>query len=206
MSFKTILTVAALLCLFSCSSKKGSNKSFGYVIDKNIKAEVEKRITKEEGMILGQMDVRLLENDMEVQSTFGKDKKIPFFTMTSVNKDLISISGIAGMFSGFGFELYIQGDSCGVFLYITTDDPEIYKAEKTDTAYKGGLLVPTRNSKVILSRMPNPKELSASKPLEGYVEFESKEFYQKSDDGDEDKKIKMFIKAYFKTEEITSHR
>ena len=205
MLFRNCIYIIAFLCPLSCTSQQDNIKPGKYLVDKNILQKVEKFVKNEEGMLVGQMDIRVLENDKEVQNTFGTDKKVSFFTTTNISNDIIMISAHAGMFAGFGFELYIWKDSCVVLFDIATDDPDIYKLNKTDSTYKTGVQVPTISSKVILSRTPDPKGISKSNPLEVCVELESGEFYEKSE-RNEDKKLKFFITAYFKTEDINKYR
>jgi hypothetical protein len=170
-----------------------------YTINPEVKAKAEKSLKKDGEILMGQMDIKIFENDSIILNTFDSTRKIPFFIRANIYGNVISINGFAGLFSGFGFVLNIKGDSCQVLFNITTDDPEIYRLDSTDE-YKAGLIVPASSSKVLLSEKPDTKILSASHPLAGYIELESWHYFEKSKKSD--KKYKVIIKSYFKTGKI----
>jgi hypothetical protein len=200
MALRSITYPLILLQFLSCNAQTEHIPAGTYGIDPSIKTAVDKSIKKDGNMVLGHMDIKMFEDDKEIHNTFNTDKKIPFLTRTNIYGDIISISGFSGMFAGFGFILNIRGDSCEIFFNIATDAPNVYKLNATDTTYTSGLLVPTTSSKVILSEKPNIKALTKFKPLDGYVEFESREYYEKSNG--KDKRFKIAIKTYFRTDEI----
>ena len=202
MEFRNILCLFIASISLSCNGQKENSGPGTYQVDPSITTAALKSIKMEDGMAMGQMDIKMFENDKEIQNTFDSPRKMPFITRADTQTDLISISGFAGMFAGFGFELYIKGDSCQVFFHIATDEPEIYKLNLADTVYKTGLLVPCVSSKLILSKKPTRKNMWGSgESLSGYLELESQEFYERSDAG-KDNKFRVIIKTYFTVHQL----
>src|SRR5262245_60243599 len=106
------ILLATILIFHSCTHR---DKPGTYRIDSSIKSKVEKKLKKEGELVLGQMDLRIIENGKEIQNTFEGDKKIPFFTTMNSQGGNALITGHAGIFSGFGFHLIIVGDSYQVY-------------------------------------------------------------------------------------------
>lgn len=200
MKFQNLLHITILVQTFSCNAQTKDIALGTYAVDPSITTAATNSIKMDGTMPLGQMDIKMFENDKEIHNTFNTTKKIPFLTRTNIYGDVISLTGFAGMFAGFGFMLNIRGDSCEIFFLVKTDDPYIYKLNITDSVYKTGLLVPCTSGKIILSKKPDGKTLTQTNPLEGYIELESQEYYQKADGHDD--KFKVLIKTYFKTAEV----
>lgn len=191
---KTAIAIVILL-LISASLYSQINDSpiVKYLVDKSIKDSIDVNTETHNNVTMGKMECIMIANDDTLFDSHKKGKKISFFVMPFLSHDSIQLLGFAGMFAGFGFNALIKGDSCQIYHYVKTDDSEIYKLNKTDTTYSIGLNVPSIKSKLILT---NKLEYKEGESIEGFVELESREYYEKAN-GIE-KKYRIYIRAYFK--------
>lgn len=170
-----------------------------FSIDSTIRPAIDQSIAKGEYAALPTLDLQMFVNNEEVINTFEKEKKVQFLTQAYYERDTLYILGFIGMFSGVGFYLDLYGDSSRVTLYATTDGPEVYKLNETDTTYQRGLSVPAKSCNLTLTKVP---EYMEGEIVEGLVTLDSREFYSKSHKEQRDDKIQAKISAYFRTEPI----
>ena len=189
---------ASLFLLTSCSQAQQDNTN--YKVDSNIKETVDKQTSATNGVAMGHMEVKMFENDSLIIDTYGKDKKLEFFTMTTIKKDTIHIIGFAGMFAGFGFYLDLFKDSCSI-THLAKSDAEIYKMNKSDTILTFGLSVPCPQKNLTLVNKPTFKE---GEIIEGILELTSQDYWEVANG--HERKYRMQLKAYFKTEGVKKEK
>ena len=100
------------------------------------------------------------------------------------------------MFVGFGFYLDLFKDSCTI-THLAKSDAEIYKMNKTGTTLTFGLSVPCPYKTLILVEKPAFKE---GETIEGILELISQDFWEVANG--QEKKYRMQLKAYFRTDPI----
>ncbi len=194
-----VIIIVFSLFLSSCGQGQTTSKS-DYKIDNNVQSQVDKQTTSSNGVAMGKMEIRMFENDSLLFDTYGKDKKIEFFTMTTLQNDTIHITGFAGMFAGFGFYLDIFGDSYEL-TYLAKSDAEIYKYNKSDTTLTFGLSVPCSETSLTLVSKPTFKQDDI---ISGVLELKSKDFWEVSNG--KEKKYRIELRAYFKTGKIENRK
>ena len=182
----------------TCSQAQQDNTN--YKVDSDIKEKVDKQTSSTNGVAMGQMEVKLFENDSLIFDTYGKDKKLEFFTMTTIKNDTIHIIGFAGMFAGFGFYLDLFKDSCTI-THLAKSDAEFYKLNKSDTALTFGLSVPCPYKNLTLVNKPTFKE---GEIIEGIIELTSSDYWEVANG--HEKKYRMQLKACFKTEGVKQEK
>jgi hypothetical protein len=185
--------------------------SGGFVVDPNIKTEVEKNISKSE---FGSMQEKLLiynnrmffdlyEDDNLKISTKGKDTKQVFKSFYYWQGDTLGINGAFGLFEGIGFTIKLINGKATLFHMLASDEfPSYAYNEKDNLIFR--LEVPCTDTKIILSELPDSTKKQI---VYGYVEFKSGEYYQSngSADGQEilpRKKIRTDMKIYFKSSNL----
>jgi hypothetical protein len=195
MKRRQILTTAFLLLFFSCGYGQTTSK-LGYKIDSNISDQLYKQTNSTSGVSMGKMEIKMFEYDSLIIDTYDKDKKIEFFTMTSLVNDTVHIVGFAGMFTGFGFYLDIYKDDYKI-TYLAKSDAEIYKYSKADTTLTFGLSVPCSETSLTLISKPTFK---LDDIIAGIVELKSLDFWEVSNWREE--KYRIELRAYFTTGKI----
>jgi len=193
-----ILIFTLLFSLTSCLQAQQDNTN--YKVDGNIKETVDNQTSSTNGVAMGHMEVKMFENDSLIFDSYGKDKKLEFFTMTTIKNDTIHIIGFAGMFAGFGFYLDLFKDSCTI-THLAKSDAEIYKLNKSDTTLTFGLSVPCPYKTLTLVNKPTFKE---GEIIEGIIELTSQDFWEVANG--HEKKYRMQLKAFFKTEGVKQEK
>lgn len=184
-----------LSLLHSAAALYAQQNNTGYKIDSSIKELVDSHTNSSNGVAIGHMEIRMFMDDSLFLDTYGKEKKIDFFTMTTFRKDTIEIIGFAGMFIGFGFYLDLFKDSCAITHLAKSDMPS-YKLNRSDTTLSFSLSVPCPEKSLTLVRKPSFKE---GEVIEGMIELTSRDYW--SAGNGREIKFRMQLKAYFKTEE-----
>ena len=189
------------ILLFSLTGwSQAQEDNIKYKVDSNIKETVDKQTRSTNDVALGQMEIKMFENDSLIFDIYGKDRKIEFFTMTTIKNDTIHIIGFAGMFVGFGFYLDFFKDSCTI-THLAKSDAEIYKMNKSDTTLTFGLSVPCPHKTLTLVNKPTFKE---GEIIEGIIELTSQDYWEVSNG--HERKYRMQLKAYFKTEGVKQEK
>ena len=192
------ISTLLLIVLSSCGQTPKSIDNGAYVVDPSIKARVEKKAKSFEGVTMSSMDFKMFENDNIVADTYAKGKSVDeFMTMTSLDGDTINITGFMGMFAGFGYQIALFKDTCIVRFFMKSD-AEIYKLNKTDSL-TFGVSVSCKTYKLTLTNKPTFKK---GEIIEGIIELMSNEYYEVAN-GNE-RKYKMQLTGYFKTEPLTT--
>ena len=187
-----------LSSLTSCGQTQKVIDNISYIIDNSIKSKIDKKVKSFDGVSMSSMDFKMFENDSVVADTYSKGKSIDeCLTMCSLEKDTINITGFIGMFAGFGYQITLLKDTC-IIRYFMKSDARIYKYKKTDSL-NFGVSVPCKTYKLILTKKPTFKK---GEIIEGIIELTSDEYYE-VDNGNE-KKYKMQLTGYFKTEPLMS--
>jgi len=194
-----IIIIVFSLFLSSCGQGLTTSKT-GYNVDSSIQYQVDKKTMSSNGVAMGKMEIRMFAKDSLLFDTYGKDKKIEFFTMTTLVNDTIHITGFAGMFAGFGFYLDIFNDSYEL-TYLAKSDAEIYKYNKADTTLTFGLSVPCSETSLTLVIKPT---FNQDDIISGILELKSMDFWEVSNG--KEKKYRMELRAYFKTGKIENRK
>ena len=196
---KNFTIIPVLFFLFTNSSKAQFDKT-NYIVDRNIKENIDKHTSLTNGVAIGHMEVKMFENDSLIFDTYGKEKKLEFITMTTIKNDTIHIIGFAGMFAGFGFYLDLFNDSCTI-THLAKSDTEIYKLNKSDTTLSIGLSVPCLQKSLLLVSKPIFKE---GEVIEGIIELTSQDYWELTNG--QERKYHMQLKAFFKTEGVKQEK
>ncbi len=106
------------------------------------------------------------------------------------------ILALAGAFNGMGFQLNMFDQKYQAFFYVKAEAP-IFKLHASDTTYSPYLYVPCKHKKLVVAQHP---EYSSTETMHGMLELSSIEFYERSDDGN-DQKYRAELKAYFSYKE-----
>jgi hypothetical protein len=168
-----------LLVLFSISlnscaqeNKKDTLASRrGYTIDNSLKKVIEK---KKLDVSRAALDIQWLENNKEAAFPLS-GKGMSCYTFYTLNNDTIRITAMTLM-GPVGIAINLYKDSVWIFHFVASKDKSLrsFKKNITDKEYQYGPDAPAKSYKLIFTKEPKPNE-----PIEGYVEFESVEFYQK---------------------------
>jgi len=207
----TILNLIFALCV--CEQLIGQIKP-DFIIDENIKEEVERNISDSlfgeeiatELFLLyeNKIIVDYYEKDSLVMTTKNRQDKMPFRSFFYVRGDTISIDGVYGLFGGFGFSIKFIDKKPIIYHLLAGDDfPEYSKTKEGKLEYR--IEVPCSNSSLILSRIPELNE----EIIYGLVEFNSEKYYQIMEtyeegesETDQRNEIRMNMKIYFKSKYI----
>jgi len=205
------LFILATVCLTlnSCGQVTG-NPVAGVVIDKNIKAEVEKHISpaKDLDTIKGKIEVynnslfaEIYQNDSLIANTYNKAvPKQLFKSFYYRSKDSLKIDGAFGLFTGIGFSINIYKNKATLYHLLSSDETPGY-AYKPSGALISRLEVPCTSTKIVLSEIPDSTK---KQTIYGYAEFKSDNYY--SSEGEINgkeilprKKTRVNMKIYFKS-------
>ena len=197
--FTTLLNSLFLfIALTSCGQTQKPFDNGSYIVDNSIKQQVDKKVKSYNGVNLSSMDVKLFENDSVIADTYSKGKSIDeCMTFTTLEGDTINITGFAGMFAGFGYQIALFKDTC-IIRHYAKSDAEIYKLHKNDSL-EFGVSVPCKTYKLTLSHKPTFKK---DEVLEGIIELTSEDYYEVAN-GDETK-CKIKLTGYFRTAPLES--
>jgi len=194
----SFLTSTFCLIAISCAQSAKPVNNGAYIIDPGIRSMVDKKVKSGKGLIMTSMDFRMFENDSIINDTYAEGKSIDeCMTMTSLDGDTINITCFLGMTAAFGYQIALFKDTCIVTHFIKSD-AEIYKLNKSDSL-TFGVSVPCKTYKLTLAGKPTFKKGDI---VEGIVELMSDEYYEVAN-GNE-KKYKMQLTGYFKTEPLVS--
>ena len=192
---------ATLLIVAFVSSCRQSSKPIdngSYIIDNSVKSKVDKKIKSHNGINTSSMDFKLVQNDSLVIDTYAEGKSIDeCMTFTELSGDTINITGFAGMFAGFGYQIALFRDTCMV-RHFAKSDAEIYALHKNDSL-NFGVAVPCKTYKLTLSERPTFKQ---GEVLEGIIELTSEDYYEVAN-GDS-KKCNVRLTGYFRTDPLES--
>jgi hypothetical protein len=177
--------------LISCGKKKSDNVIIGLTIDKNIKTEVEKHISKSK-----EFDTLNNNNKMQVydNSVFAEsyendslyynsynynpynkihiDKQV-FESFYHLEGDTLKIEGAFGIYGGRGFVININKNNATLYHLLSSGSRPTYAYKEKDSLIFR-LEVPCTETRIVLSEIPD----SAKKQIiYGYVEFKSRNYY-----------------------------
>lgn len=193
---KLQIVIILFSLLFSSFSQGQTISKQGYKIDSTIKDQIDELTNSLNGVAMGKMEIRMYENDSLIFDNYGKDKKVEFLTMTTLDNDTFHSVGFAGMFAGFGFFLDIYKNNY-VVTYLVKSDVEVYKYNQADTTLAFGLSVACPKTSLTLA---NTLTFKQDEVISGIVELNSSDFWEVSNG--EEKKYRMELKAYFNTGKI----
>ena len=195
---KVQIIIIFSLLFFSCKTKYTSSIP-KYKIDKSIKEEVDNNIADMNGVSLGNVEMKLFEDDILIFDNFGEEEKAQLMFMATREQDTISITGFVGFAVAIGFYLDLFEDSYEL-TYLAKSDADIYKYNKQDTNLSYKLSVPCSYTSCILTSKPTfMKEDSIS----GIVELKSNEFWQFANG--RENKYRVELKVYFSVTEKDFH-
>ena len=167
-----------------------------YKIDESIKDEVNDNIGNMNGVPIGNMEIRVFEDDVLIFDNFGENEKGELVFMVTQQQDTISIIGFIGFTMAIGFYLDLYGDSYEL-TYLVKSDADIYKYNKQDTKLSYKLSVPCSYTSCILTDTPTFMEEDS---ISGIVELKSNEFWQLANG--RENKYRVELKAYFLATEM----
>ncbi len=181
------------LLLLSCKSQN-SGSIGNYTVNPQLKEEVSKYTFHMNGVPMGNMEIRLYEDDKIVFDNFGKEnEKAELLYMIFRQGDTIEITGFVGFAMAIGFYLDLFGDNYEL-TYLEKADSEIYKYNESDTKLTYKLSVPCSYTSCILTEKPTFKK---EDPIAGMVELKSNDFWRIANG--KKNKYRVELKAYFTT-------
>lgn len=203
-----------MLCstLFSCGQSTKDNSINVFIIDPNIKTEVEKNISPSEfgagqDKFLIYNDRMLLdfyENDkLNITLKEQDDKSTVFKSFYYLHGDTLGIDGAFGLFGGTGFTVKVIKGKATLYHMLASDDfPSYAYNEKDSLTWR--LEIPCTDTKIVLSEIPDSTKKQI---VYGYVEFKSGNYYASSGSADGQeilprKKQRANMKIYFKSSYI----
>lgn len=181
----------------SCGQTPKTFYNGAYIVDNNVKKQVEKEVSSFNGIIFGAMDFKMFENDSLIADTYSKGKSIECITMTTLDGDTANIAGFVGISAAFGFKIALFKDTCIIRFFESSDF--IDTTTKPDSSIFVGGSLPCKTYKLTLANKPQIKK---GEIIEGIIELTTDDFYQVSN-GIKTKN-KVYLKGYFKTEPLQS--
>jgi hypothetical protein len=192
--FTTVFSLTLLLIALTSYGQTSNPFHNGtYLVDNNIKQQVDKKVKSLNGVTMSSMDFKMFVND----SLIGQGKSIDCMSMASLDGDTINITGFRGMFTGFGYQIALFKDTC-IVRHFVKSDAEIYKLNKNDSL-EFGVSVPCKTYKLTLSKKPS---FNKGEVLEGIIELTSGEYYEVANG--KENKFKMELTGYFRTDPLES--
>ena len=209
-----LLTITFYCILISCGQIKSNNAITGLTIDKNIKTEVEKHISKskEFDTLNNSNKMQVYDNSVFAQSYENDslyynsynynstdyiyiDKRV-FESFYHLEGDTLKIEGAFGIYGGRGFVINIYKNKATLYHLLSSGSYPTY-AYKAKDSLTFRLEVPCTETKIVLSEIPD----SAKKQIiYGYVEFKSRNYYATiSDVNLRRNKHRDNMKIYFKS-------
>jgi hypothetical protein len=182
-----ILTSACFI-FFVSTICNAQNK--GYTINESLKSTIDKKnLTAPMSAV---MNIEWLEN--------GKDMsplpEAPAYSVYVVLKDTIRIVLMPVFTPGIAVMIDFLGDSVSRVYFVQSprdQDNKSLKKSPSDKEYTASIVVPAKTYKLTLSQKPTIKQA-----ITGYLEFESENYYQKSNGPDDKKSYKA--RAWFVAE------
>jgi hypothetical protein len=190
----TTISFAALFVLCTCNNARPGDYA-RFTVDNGMKSEIEKHQTVEGLVSMGEIKVKMFENDSLIFDGYNEKTKFPLFTIADLRNDTIHIIGFCGMTAAFGFYIDMYKDNAEITTLIKTD-AEIYKLNKEDSL-QFGLSVPCTAKKLVVTDKPTYKKGDV---IEGEIELTSKDFYEVANG--KEKKTRLQLTAWFKTEPL----
>lgn len=135
---------------------------------------MDKNIGDMNGVPIGNMEIKIFEDDVLIFDNFGENEKGELIFMTTWEQDTISIIGFVGFAMAIGFYLDLYGDSYEL-TYLVKSDTDIYKYNKEDTRLSYKLSVPCSYTSCTLTSKPTFKKEDS---ISGIVELKSDDFWQ----------------------------
>jgi hypothetical protein len=203
----------AYLPMASCGQTNDNKENKGFVIDRNIKTEVEKHIENSEDfnsvndkilVYKNSFFVEAYENDTLTFSPKANTPKQLFKSFYLWRGDTLKIDGAFGLFTGVGFTVDIYKNEAKVYHLASSDETPAFAYKEKDSLISR-LEVPCSQTKIILSELPDSLK---NQIIYGYVEFKSDNYYVSGGtiDGKEQlsrKKQRINMKIYFKSSKLS---
>ena len=186
-----IIIIILFLLLPSFKSGENQNHLPKYKIDRSIKKEVRKNTESINGVDLGNVELRVFEDDILTFDNFGESEKAQVMFMYTWKQDLVEIIGFAGFATALGFYLDLYKDNYEL-TYLTKCDSEIYKYNQQDSTLLFKLSVPCSYTSCTLTNKPAFTEGGL---ISGIVELKSNDFWQIANG--RENKYRVELKAYF---------
>ncbi len=177
------------LLLSSLTSHAQHEKKISYKIDPVIKKELAKKNIKGS---MASLDTHFFIDGKETDIPFLTGPGIPRYTLSTRQKDSIMVSLIPMLTPGNGMlNMRFYGDTVKAWILNSPKDEEKrFKHKLSDKAYQHGVEVAPASCTIIIAEKP-----LAGKPIEGYIDFESEDYFMKEDG--KDQKCSYRIKGYF---------
>jgi hypothetical protein len=185
-----ILSAILLLTLFVASNIFSQETNGIYEIDNSIKEKIENKVFNFDSLTLGSMDFKMYSDDSIIANTFAENERSQCITMAFLENDTIFITGFIGMFSGFGYKLFLIDGSFSVYFFAKFD-AQILKLNKDDSL-NFGIDVPCKSFSLVLVEKPAFKN---GELVEGIIKLESEDFYEVSDG--KESKLRIELTGYF---------
>lgn len=185
------ISVGLLFCLGACA-QDSTSKHGSYTIDPVVNKVIKKKDVSEGQALL---DVEWVENGKP--ATFPLSSTgMPCYAFYGIEKDTTRID-IYSMLGIIGIRICVYNDSVWVFHFVSSRNREsrTFKQHPDDKEYQFSPDANAKKYKLVIS-----EELKAGEPINGYVEFESVDFYQKTEAGD--KKRNYNAKGYFRAKKL----
>ena len=186
-----IIIIILFLLLPSFKSGENQNHLPKYKIDRSIKKEVRKNTESINGVPVGNVEMRMFEDDSLIFDNFGEIEKGQLMFMPAWNQDVVEIIGFAGFAVALGFYLDLYKDNYEL-TYLTKCDSEIYKYNQQDNTLLFKLSVPCSYTSCTLTSKP---VFTEGNTISGIVELKSNDFWQVANG--RENKYRVELKAYF---------
>jgi hypothetical protein len=185
------ISVGFLLCLQACAQDTATRHN-GYTIDPAVNKAIKKKDISEGHASL---DAEWIENDKPAIFPLSSTG-MPCYAFYGVESDTTKID-IFSMFGTIGLRICLYKDSTWVFHFVSfrNRDSRTFKQHLDDKEYQFSPDAKAKKYKLVLT-----EELKIGEPIKGYVEFESVDFYQKTEAGD--KKRNYNAKGYFRAKKL----
>jgi hypothetical protein len=191
MKKRLLVIVSVLLFVNTWVQSQVLHKSVKYTVDNQLVNQVKKNNPNNSGILKKSMKLNSYTNGRVFYVQY--DGPEDCYTKTIFSNDSILITGHMEGELGYGFMLFLFGDSCKAAAFALSDSA-IYKYQISDTVLVDFITPQSLTQKVALSKRPLYKE---GEVITGLVEIESKEFYYYVKKPTTRFTIKL--KAYFQT-------
>jgi hypothetical protein len=192
-NIRTPVFIILIFSFFSSCSQNKPHKSEIYTIDSSIVSEIDRKTEPFKGKYNANISFAVYENEKEVV----RNNDLPALSFTSFANNIVAVDCLNGIDNGFGFFLMIGKDNSFVNLKVLSKSDSILFRQANDSTSQPELLVNSVNRKVILAHKPS---FNQGEVIQGFVELESDYFHEVRNS--KERKIKFWIKAFFKSEPI----
>lgn len=186
---KTVI-ILALSCLSCINIASAQSYTKGYQLDKTLKGKQDT-----ESLMGAILQTEWISDGKKLDFPLSGEK--PFYAIASADSvahsrpDGVIVIALLSGFTGDGIQIEIHPDSVHIIHVLATKDAsKEFRYYTTDKEYTEGLGVPAKSYTLKLAAIPQPGE-----PIEGYVEYESREFFHRTSNGDVSRQYKL--KGYF---------